>query len=99
MHLIKESIWSSAIVEGDAQNVVLALQGKLLRGFHNQIMVENIRAAAVNAHQISFNFCFREANNVAHRLAKWASSSVCCNVWFDGGPPWIMDIVSSDLAI
>lgn len=85
-------------IEGDAQNVVKAIQGKLKRGFHNQILVENVRAAASGIPQVFFDFCYREANNVAHRLAKWASTSICSNVWRDGGPLWITDIVLSDFA-
>lgn len=45
-----------------------------------------------------FRFCFREANNAAHRLARWAASSICLEVWLDGGPSWISDIVLSDFS-
>lgn len=98
MELAKEQQWERVIVERDALNVVHALQGKLARRIHNQIVINNICAAVKNLHDLSFNFCFREANFVAHRLAKWASASVSSCIWYDGGPTWISDIVFADLA-
>lgn len=98
VNLIKEQQWRDVVVEGDAQNIVHALQGKIRRGFHTQIIVENVSVAASDIQHIQFNFCFSEANNIAHRLAKWASSNVCSNVWYDGCPSWIIDIVFLDLA-
>lgn len=99
MEIIKEHQWNNVIVEGDAQNVIKALQRRLNRSFHNQVIADNIVAASADIEHVSFSFCFREDNNVAHRLAKWASSSVCSSVWLNGGPPWIADIVLSDLSI
>ena len=32
----------------------------------------------------------------AHRLAKWATSSYCDEVWLDGGHIWISDLIVSD---
>lgn len=74
------------VIEGDAQNVVKAFQGKLSRGFHSQVMVDNIMKAASRIDQIEFLFCFREANAVAHRLAKRALAGFCSSIWTDGGP-------------
>lgn len=95
--LAKHHRWNKISIEGDAQIIVHALQHKLSRGFHDQVVVDNILEAAKDIHSISFSFCFREANKVAHRLAKWASSCICSNVWVDGGPLWILDIVTYDL--
>lgn len=94
---VLERNWSNVIVEGDAQVVVNALHGKISRGTHAQVIVNNIINASARIPHISFSFCFREADAVAHRLAKWASSSICSSVWLDSGPSWISDIVFSDL--
>lgn len=98
MDLIKEQQWREVVIEGDAQNIVHALQGKIKRGFHAQIIVENVSAAASEIQHLQFNFCFREANNVAHHLAKWALSTISSSVWLDGGPSWISDFVHSDFS-
>lgn len=79
--LVKERRWSKVIIEGDAQNVVKALQGTLHRGYHSQVMVDNITHAASLGSHISFSFCFREANSVAHRLARWAIASISSCIW------------------
>lgn len=68
-----------------------------MRGFHTQILVDNIKAVASEFHSASFRFCYREANHVAHRLAKWASASIGSFVRLDSGPSWISDLVYSDL--
>lgn len=94
---IKDRGWHHVVMEGDAQYVIHALQRKSNRSFHNQIIVDNILASVSAIDHLSFSFCYREANSVAHRLAKWALSSVCSNVWHDGGPSWITDVVLSEL--
>lgn len=75
---------------------MLSKENLIVAFIYNQIVVENVRAAASTVHQLSFSFCYREANNVAHRLDKWVSSNVCSNVWLDSGPSWITDVVFSD---
>lgn len=98
VEIVKEQHWSRVVLEGDTLNAVHTLQGKLSRGIHNLVIINNIHAAVRALHDISFSFRFREANFVAHRLAKWASASVCSSFWYDSGPTWISDIVLSDLA-
>ncbi|XP_057535284.1 uncharacterized protein LOC130813467 [Amaranthus tricolor] len=71
---------SNVIFKGDAQIVVDALQHKISRDLHNQVHVTNILDLLSNVGSFSFYFCFREANNVAHRLARWASTSICSKV-------------------
>lgn len=95
--LVKDRNWGRVIVEGDAQNVVNALNGKLMRVIHTQVLVNNIKAAVSDLPSLSFSFCFREANYVAHRLAKWALASICSFIRLDSSPSCISDIVSSDL--
>lgn len=96
---VKDNSWSNVIIEGYAQNVVNALCGKIKRGGHTHILVSNISFVVSKLIGISFSFCFREANNVAHRLAKRALTSVCSSVWVDGGPLWISNLVLSDFSV
>lgn len=96
VELALEYKWAKVVFEGNAQVVVKALQGSISRSFHSQIVVDNVRSAVSSLDCLSFLFCFREANFVAHHLAKWAVASICNNVWCDGGPRWISDLVLSD---
>lgn len=98
LDLVHEHRWSPVIIEGDAQLIVEALCGKIVRGLHSQVLVHNIRHSAALLSGITFCFCFREANHVAHRLARRAVTSVCDNVWVDNGPLWISDLVFSDFS-
>lgn len=78
--LVLDQQWSNVIFEGDANNVIEALHQKLSRGLHNQVLVNNILASTSVLESVRFNFCYREANNVAYRLARWAVSSICSEV-------------------
>lgn len=98
MELVREAGWNRVVIERDAQVVVKALQGNLHRGFQTQVVVDNVIAAASIVDNILFQFYFREANLVVHRLAKWVVSCFCSNIWRDGGPLWISDIVFSDFS-
>lgn len=68
--LAKEEGWHKVIIEGDAQIIAKALQGKLARSYQTQILVDNITNSTSSVDFISFSFCFREANQVAHCFAK-----------------------------
>lgn len=59
MELIKDHQFIIVMVEGDSQNVMKALQRITTRGFHNQVLVDNILAASSTLDHISFSFCFR----------------------------------------
>lgn len=89
--------WDRVILEGDAQLVVNALNGKVQRGNLTHVVILNIQAAATKIPSVVFNFCYREANTAAHRLAKCAVSNMCSFVRLDSGPPWIKDLVCLDL--
>lgn len=88
--------WQACVFEGDAKVVVDALNGGISRAGHHQVLIENILASSKVFREVSFVFCYREANLIAHRLARWSSSSVCSCVWPLGGPVWIADLVVSD---
>lgn len=94
--MVKERSWNRIIIEGDAQQVVKAFQRSITRNIYNQVLIDNTLNYVSNVDSLSFSFCYREANHAAHRLARWAASSVCSRVWFDEGPPWISDIVFAD---
>lgn len=95
--VVKDRNWSKIIIEGDAQVVVKALQRSITRNIYNQVLINNTLNHVAEVNSLSFSFCFREANNVAHRLARWAAASVCSRVWLGEGPSWISDIVLADL--
>lgn len=96
--LVKEKSWGNVIIEGDAQLVVKALNGEITRNLHNQVLINNVRHNVSSVANCSFSFCFREANMVAHKLAKWAAANVCSRVWLNECPSWISNIVSSDFS-
>ncbi|KAL2941351.1 hypothetical protein RDABS01_029701 [Bienertia sinuspersici] len=91
--------YSKINVEGDALVVIQALQRRAKRSGPVQLLVEDAIALSSHFDSLSFGFCFRDCNQAAHRLAKWATSSFCDEVWYEGGPPWIYDIVLSDYAL
>ena len=62
------------------------------------MIIESILALCTSLETCSFNFYYRKCNAVAHRLAKWASTVVCDEVWCNVGPQWIEeDVVCADL--
>ena len=61
-----------------------------------QAMLEDVSSLVPSFEKIIFSFCYRECNEIAHRLAKWATSSFSDEVWLVGGPSWISDLIVSD---
>lgn len=55
---VKAHNWSHVVLEGDAQNIIHALQRKITRSFHSQIVVDNILSDVVDIDQLSFSFLF-----------------------------------------
>ncbi|KAL2921546.1 hypothetical protein RDABS01_013037 [Bienertia sinuspersici] len=96
--LAKNQGWRKVIVEGDAANIIKALTCQANMSTYVQMMVEDMLADVSYLDCITFNFCFRECNEVAHRLAKWAVTSFCDEVWLGEGPSWILYVVVSDIA-
>lgn len=52
LDISKDRHWRKVIIKGDAQNVVKALQGKISRGLHAQVLVDNILVAALSIPQL-----------------------------------------------
>lgn len=89
------------IVESDVQTLVPAINNLCQRrGNTNTIVEEDIRLLKSKFDSINFSFCFRECNEIAHKLdAKWTTSSFCDKVLLEGGPTWIIDLIVSDSRI
>lgn len=66
--------WKHCIFEGDAKLIIDALNGRIGQAVHNQVLIDNILARSQDFAEVSFSFCFREANAIAHRLARWGLS-------------------------
>ncbi|KAL2931098.1 Tritrans polycis-undecaprenyl-diphosphate synthase, partial [Bienertia sinuspersici] len=76
-----------------AQVVIQALEGKQSRTGYVESYVRGARILAAKFEEISFTFCFRECNEIAHTLARWAVSNYCDEVWLNDVPTWIEDLV------
>lgn len=97
MQLAVEYRYKKVSFEGDALLIIKALQGASRRSGYVQLLVEDALAIASNFDQFRFEFCYRECNEVAHRLAKWAVSSFCDEVWLSESSSWLSDVLILDL--
>ncbi|KMS97072.1 hypothetical protein BVRB_7g179330 [Beta vulgaris subsp. vulgaris] len=88
--------WSNVVLESDAQVIINAINSRLQRRGDIQAMLEDVLNLVPSFETIKFSFCYRECNEIAHRLAKWATSNFCDEVWLVGGPSWIADLIVSD---
>lgn len=68
--LAKDRDWNRIIFEGDAQTIVNALKRNTPRSLHNQVLINIVSAILSDIDSYSFSFCYREENNVAHRVAR-----------------------------
>lgn len=96
LKVARQNEWGRVIVESDAQCIIRAINNLCQRRGDIQLIVEDVKQSSVEFDNISFAFCFRECNEIAYRLAKWATSSYCDEVWHDGDPTWISDLIVSD---
>ncbi|KAL2931806.1 hypothetical protein RDABS01_037216 [Bienertia sinuspersici] len=99
LELAKAQGWSNIIVEGDALNIIKALQGQTQRSSYVQATVEDALALVSSFNDVKFNFCFRGCNEVAHRMAKWAVTAYSDKVWLGEDPNWISDVVVSNISL
>lgn len=77
--------------------VIKALQGDTRQGMHIQTIIKNNLVLLSSFETISFSFVHSECNMVEHKLARWASSSVCDEVWVSSDPSWIVHVPLSDI--
>lgn len=69
----KSQGWTNIVVEGDCKNIIDALNSCGQRGFHAQAIHNNCLYFRQLFSSVSFCFCFHNYNEVAHRLARWAT--------------------------
>ncbi|KAL2945267.1 Bifunctional purine biosynthesis protein PurH [Bienertia sinuspersici] len=81
-----EREWKRVEVEGDAQCVISAINEQKSRGGYVQVIIDHIRNLARELDSIAFSFCYRQCYEIAHRIAKWAVTNSCNEVWEEGGP-------------
>lgn len=91
-------VWQRIVFEGDAQTIVRALEGELQRRGDIQLYIDDVISLCSSFNWCKFNFCYRNCNEAAHRIAKWALASDCERVWVDEGPSWLQNVVISDLS-
>ena len=58
VQLVKSLVWMHCIFEGDAKVVIEALNGKVSRAAHNQVLIDNILTISSGISHASFVFCF-----------------------------------------
>ncbi|CAO2827560.1 unnamed protein product [Amaranthus hypochondriacus] len=92
----KEFEWCNIVVESDCKLVVDALSGIGRRIGHVQTVLDNCLLYGSDFSLLSFSFCFRDVNGVAHRLAKWAACGLSDDIWHVA-PNWIGDALYFDL--
>jgi hypothetical protein len=77
------------IFEGDAQTIVKEVNSESpCTSLHGQF-VEGIQSKMKALEEVQFNYVKRGANNVAHWLAKLATTLVTDETWMDSVPPVI----------
>ncbi|CAO2832302.1 unnamed protein product [Amaranthus hypochondriacus] len=92
----KEFEWGNIVVESHCKLVVDALSGGGRRIGHVQTVIDNCLLHSSDFSLLSFSFCLRNCNGVAHRLAKWAACGLSDDVWHVA-PNWIGDALFLDL--
>ncbi|XP_042944640.1 uncharacterized protein LOC122278525 [Carya illinoinensis] len=81
------------LLEGDSQVVVKDTNSNADIWANYGVVIEDIRSLLKDNMSWSVNFIHREANNVAHSLAKMALTCDEEIVWMEEGPPQIMNAV------
>ena len=85
-------------LEGDALLVVAALQRDPVANMGQfGHVLDDTRQLMGNIPQGKVSFCNREANNVAHRLARYSLTVTNCLMWFEEPPDLILDSLFEDI--
>jgi ribonuclease HI len=95
----KELGHTNIILEGDAMNVIKAIEaeGPCLSNYGH--LIECIKRELQQLENASFIHVLRDANNAAHSLAKLATTHVTMSTWLGDVPPSIGDIVRRDKSL
>lgn len=84
------------LIESDAQRVVHLVQTAHEDRSHLSFLFSDCKFLFSQLENISFQFAFREANRVAHRLARLAISLPETQSWFQGPPVVVCDALVED---
>ncbi|XP_062093823.1 uncharacterized protein LOC133799848 [Humulus lupulus] len=87
----------TVVIESDCAIVVRAINSHKIEHSYLGYIIRDILAYCNSFHSISFNFCPRMANSVAHSLAKFALSLSDDFVWWPGYPECINVVIQDDI--
>ena len=87
--------------ESDCQVLVSALKGDSHELSEIGVLLREARSKCIQSFDFfSFGFFRRDCNTAAHVLAQFGSKAdVDCSGWVDEAPPFVSDVVASDLAV
>jgi ribonuclease HI len=91
--LITELGLQNIILEGDAKQIVDAINSNMSTWSQYGHLVEDTRRLVCSLSRWKCIFTHREANEAAHRLAKAAAMNISDMIWRDQTPHCISDIV------
>ncbi|XP_062108714.1 uncharacterized protein LOC133819465 [Humulus lupulus] len=89
--------YHTVVIESDCANVVRAINSHKIEHSYLGYIIRDILAYCNSFHSISFTFCPRMANSVAHSLAKFALSLSNDFVWWPGYPECINVVIQDDI--
>ncbi|KAL2924109.1 COPII coat assembly protein sec16 [Bienertia sinuspersici] len=67
VQLPREQGWMRVMFGGDAQMVIKAIRGESYRSSSAQLLNDDVISLSNSFDYVSFKFCYRECNAVAHR--------------------------------
>ncbi|XP_062100654.1 uncharacterized protein LOC133806581 [Humulus lupulus] len=85
------------VIESDCAIVVRAINSHKIEHSYLGYIIRDILSYCNSFHSISFNFCPRMANGVAHSLAKFALSLSNDFIWWPGYPECINVVIQDDI--
>ena len=87
--------------ESDSQTLVSALKSSSHELSEIGVLLRDARSRCFAAFDLfEFNYCQRTCNKVAHSLAKFGyEADTECLGWTDEVPPFVSDLVASDIAV
>jgi ribonuclease HI len=88
------------VFESDSQILVKALTSTSHELAEIGVLLREIRSSCISSFDsFEFSFCPRRCNKVAHSLAQFGYRDESeCNGWADHAPPFVSELVASDLA-
>jgi hypothetical protein len=91
-------IYSQVVLEGDALNVIKAIQQIPPCWAPWGQLIEDTRTRLHGITQFQLQHIRREANHAAHSLAKWAVNQLCDCMWVGECPPQLLDVILAEQA-